>query len=260
MKELATKISTWLKDYAIRNNRKAFVLGVSGGVDSALVSTLCAMTDFPTHCVLLPCQSKLDQTDRGEKHIAWLQSKFSNVKRHAIDLTSTFEAFKAQVDGLYANPLAYANTKSRLRMVTLYQIATVTGGLVAGTGNKVEDYALFFYTKGGDGMVDIAPIGDLYKSEVREMCRQLGVLPELSEAIPTDGLWDNSPSDEDQLGASYDEFEWAMKFLDNNSFCNVNQFLTLTARQQEVLKLYNKWHTAGLHKSKPIPTYVRGLS
>jgi NAD+ synthase len=215
------------------------------------------MSGLPTNCVLLPCQSKIDQTDRGMKHVAWLQSKFPNVNLHVIDLTSTFETFKGQVDGLYGNPLAYANAKSRLRMVALYQIATVTGGLVVGTGNKVEDYALFFYTKGGDGMVDIAPIGDLYKSEVREMCRQLGVLPELSEAVPTDGLWDDARTDEGQLGGTYDEFEWAMKFIARNSVLTLNEFLELTPRKQEVLKLYNKWHNAGLHKSKPIPTFVR---
>lgn len=256
MKELADKISTWLKDYAIRNNRKAFVLGVSGGVDSALASVLCAMTDFPTHCVLLPCQTALDQTDRGEKHFTWLRSKFPNVKRHVIDLTSTFEAFKGQVDSSYSNALAYANTKSRLRMIALYQIATITGGLVVGTGNKVEDFGVGFFTKYGDGGVDISPIADLLKSEVREMCRQLGVLPELSEAVATDGLWANSPTDEEQIGASYDELEWAMKYS-SKGFYNFNELIEVTPRQIEVLRIYTKWHNAGAHKLKPIPTFQR---
>lgn len=215
MKNLANEIVAWLKNYAETNNRKSWVVGVSGGVDSALVSTLCAMTGLPTHCVTMPCQTVADQTDRGIKHFGWLLEKFgANVaKYHCIDLTKTFESFKSEVGVNYDNDLAFANTKSRLRMIALYQIATCNDGLVAGTGNKVEDYGIFFYTKGGDGQVDIAPIGDLMKSEVRQMCRELGVLPELAEAVPTDGLWADTRSDEDAIGATYDELEWAMTFL-----------------------------------------------
>lgn len=254
MKDVADNIVAWLKNYAETNNRKAFVVGVSGGVDSALVSTLCAMTELPTHCVTLPCQTKVDQTDRGHYHIGWLEEKFKNIHRHTIDLTTTFEEFFENTNMHYSNELAYANTKSRLRMTALYQIATCVGGLVVGTGNKVEDFGVKFFTKYGDGGVDISPIGDLLKSEVRQMCRELGVLTELCEAIPTDGLWDDTRTDESQLGATYDELEWAMKFNENNNSADSSN---LTPRQMEVLNVYNKWSKIGMHKMLPIPTFVR---
>lgn len=258
MKNLANEIVEWLKDYATKNNRKSLVVGVSGGVDSALVSTLCAMTGLRTHCVLMPCQTKVDQTDRGNKHITWLRSKFDNVYYECVDLTDTFEAFQRATTTCYHNKLGYANSKSRLRMVTLYQIATATDGLVVGTGNKVEDFGVGFFTKYGDGGVDISPIGDLLKSEVRAMCRALGVLPELSEAVPTDGLWDDTRTDEDQIGATYDELEWAMEFFESNDPEDVHLWGgEVTARQRQVLDIYNKWHTAGAHKLSPIPVFVR---
>jgi NAD+ synthase len=253
MKELANEIVAWLKDYAVKNNRKAFVLGVSGGVDSALVSTLCARTGLPTHCVILPCQSKSNETERGEKHVKWLMDNHLNVRVHKIDLTSTFESFATEVGTKYENQLGFANTKSRLRMIALYQVATIVGGLVAGTGNKVEDYGVGFFTKYGDGGVDIAPIADLTKTEVRQMCRELGVLPELAEAVPTDGLWPDARTDESQLGASYEELEWAMVY---NSL-PVNDRPEVTSRQFEVLATYDKWHNAGAHKLAPIPTFKR---
>ncbi len=256
MKTLANEIVTWLKNYAVNANRKAWVVGVSGGVDSALVSTLCAMTGLPTHCVVLPCQSKPEHGQTGYRHISWLMNKFENIKGHTIDLTKTFDQFFQETAVFYSNELAYANTKSRLRMIALYQIATCVGGLVVGTGNKVEDYNIFFYTKYGDGGVDIAPIGDLMKSEVRQMCRELGVLPELSEAVPTDGLWEDTRTDESQIGATYDELEWAMKYLTLNQTGQFNVD-DLTTRQNEILAIYNKWHTAGKHKSEPIPTFRR---
>lgn len=256
MKQLANEIVAWLKDYAVTNKRPSFTLGVSGGVDSALVSTLCGMTGLPTHCVILPCQTKDDETLRGNVHIAWLKARFPNVVKHRLDLTDTFESFQRETELDYSNDLGYANAKSRLRMIALYHIATCTGGLVVGTGNRVEDYGVFFYTKGGDGMVDIAPIGDLMKSEVRQMCRELGVLPELSEAVPTDGLWENARTDEQQLGATYDELEWAW----NWRFTTATESPSLLPpRQQEVLSIYDKWHNAGLHKSLPIPTFRRKM-
>jgi NAD+ synthase len=262
MKELANDIVAWLKDYAVKNDRKAFVLGVSGGVDSALVSTLCAMTGLPTYCAVLPCQSKSAETSRGEKHIEWLQKRYPNVRRQHIDLTTTFEAFYDNTKYELADALAYANTKSRLRMIALYQIATPIGGIVVGTGNKVEDFGIGFFTKYGDGGVDLSPIADLLKSEVRQMCRDLGVLPELSEAVPTDGLWADARTDEGAIGASYDELEWVMTFLERNNGwpcpvpTNSNTPL-LTARQQEVLNIYMKRHMASRHKLEPIPTFVR---
>lgn len=258
MKNLANEIVEWIKNYATENNRKALVVGVSGGVDSALVSTLCAMTGLRTHCVIMPCQTKSDQTDRANNHIKWLQSKFDNVYYENVDLTSTFEAFQRVTTTCYHNKLGYANSKSRLRMVTLYQIATAVGGLVVGTGNKVEDFGIGFFTKYGDGGVDISPIGDLLKSEVRQMCRELGVLPELSEAVPTDGLWDDTRTDEQQIGATYDELEWAMEFFESNDPEDVHLWGgEVTTRQRQVLDIYNKWHTAGAHKLAPIPVFTK---
>jgi len=258
MKYLANEIVKWLKDYTVKNNRKAFVLGVSGGVDSALVSTLCAMTNLPTHLMILPCQTEESQTLRGRKHIEWLMAKHLNVRYHKLDLTSTFEEFSSEISGKYDNPLGFANTKSRLRMIALYQVATCVGGLVVGTGNKVEDFGVGFFTKYGDGGVDISPIADLTKTEVRQMCRELDILPELAEAIPTDGLWPDGRTDEGQLGASYEELEWAMDWNDKNP----NWYITggrggLTERQKEVLLTYEKWHKAGAHKLAPIPTFKR---
>jgi NAD+ synthase len=259
MKTLANEIVAWLKDYAEKNNRKAFVLGVSGGVDSALVSTLCAMTGLPTYCVVLPCQSKEEHANTAGKHIDWLQDNFGDiVVFKKIDLTETFEAFYDETKYDHADDLAYANTKSRLRMVALYQIATPIGGLVVGTGNKVEDFGIGFFTKYGDGGVDISPIADLMKSEVRQMCRDLGVLPELSEAVPTDGLWNDTRTDETQVGATYDELEWAMGFLEkNNGWPLESTISTMSVRQKDVLNIYNQRHLVSRHKLNPIPTFVR---
>jgi len=252
---LANEIVAWLTGYAIRNNRKSWVVGVSGGVDSALVSTLCAMTGIKTIGVVIPCHSKDDGIDFGFKHMWWLQSKYPNVGGHFINLTKTFDAFCDSLPGGLGNELAFANTKSRLRMVALYQVATVNGGLVVGTGNKVEDFGVGFFTKYGDGGVDISPIADLMKSEVRHMCRDLGVLPELCEAVPEDGLWDDNRTDESAIGATYDELEWAMKTMEVGT-CEY-EGPHFTDRQAEILTIYNKWHKAGAHKLAPIPTFKR---
>lgn len=259
MKNLANEIVAWLKDYAVRNNRKSWAVGVSGGVDSALVSTLCAMTELPTHCVILPCESKNDEIDRAVKHITWLRSMFQttfhNVVDDYVDLTDTFKSFQKSFDGFYDTPLGRANSKSRLRMIALYQVAIVSQGLVVGTGNKVEDAGIGFCTKYGDNGIDISPIIDLTKTEVRAMSRALGISPELSEAVPTDGLWEDGRTDEDALGATYDELEWAMKFIDTQP-----QFpgaVSMTPRQLEVLNIYNKWHTTTRHKFDPIPSFKR---
>lgn len=252
MTDLSNQIVAWLKNYAVTNNRKSFVVGVSGGVDSALVSTLCAMTGLPTYCAVLPCETKSDQTLRAYQHFAWLRNKYDNTIMDIIDLTATFQAFKKELHKDRHNALAFANTKSRLRMISLYQIATSSDGLVVGTGNKVEDYGVGFFTKYGDGGVDLSPIGDLTKTEVRQMCRELGVLPELAEAVPTDGLWEDTRTDEDQLGATYEELEWAMDFL--ASVVDYDEE-TLTPRQKEIMKTYNKWHNAGQHKLNPIPVF-----
>lgn len=256
MKQISDQIVAWLKNYAETNKRKSFVVGVSGGVDSALVSTLCAKTGIPTICVTMPCHSKEDQTDRGAAHITWLQKQWDTVQYVRIDLTKAFDAFKASLCGDFSNNLAFANSKSRLRMIALYQIATANDGLVIGTGNKVEDYGVGFFTKYGDGGVDLSPIGDLTKTEVRQMCRELGVLPELTNAIPTDGLWEDTRTDEQQLGASYEELEWAMGWTERTETnTRVSNDYVLTKREVEVLESYNKWHNAGQHKLNPIPVF-----
>lgn len=251
------KTVEWLKNYAINAGNKSLVIGVSGGVDSALCSTLCAMTGLTVHTVVLPCHSQTDGLERAEKHIDWLCDKFSEakIKYHHINLTDTFSWFKVSCGFQYDNDLGYANAKSRFRMVALYQIATVVNGLVVGTGNKVEDFGVGFFTKYGDGGVDISPIADYYKSEVREAARILGILPELSEAVSTDGLWEDLRDDETQLGATYDELEWAME-LTKDSIINFND-LDLNARQREVLEIYLKRHAASKHKLLSIPTFKR---
>lgn len=255
LKDTANDIVAWLKNYAETNNRKAFVIGISGGVDSALVSTLCAMTGLPTHCVILPCNTKVEENMRGDKHIDWLMDNYANVVYYCVDLTKTFETFAYECRYEFDNDLGYANTKSRLRMIALYQIATCKGGLVVGTGNKIEDAGIGFCTKHGDNGIDLSPISDLTKTEVRKMCRDLGVLPELSEAIPTDGLWADARTDESQLGASYEELEFAMDFRERTKDFGGKYYLS--DRQLEVLSIYDKWHTATRHKFDPIPCFIR---
>lgn len=252
MTKLANEIVVWLKNYAVTNNRKAWVVGVSGGVDSALVSTLCAKTGIPTICVTMPCHSKEDQTDRGVKHIDWLQDNFDCVQYVRIDLTKTFDAFKSSLCGDFDSGLAFANSKSRLRMIALYQVATANDGLVVGTGNRVEDFGIGFCTKYGDSAVDISPIADLTKTEVRQMSRKLGMLPELSEAVPTDGLWEDGRTDESAIGATYEELEWALNWRETT--ISESKSL-LTKRQQEVLFIYDKWHNSTRHKFDPIPIF-----
>lgn len=258
---LANEIVAWLKDYAKKSGRKAWVVGVSGGVDSALVSTLCAMTGLPTHCVILPCQTNPEETVRGINHIVWLQGKFglSVIKYHRVDLTKTFEGFRNEVNEQFNDNLGYANAKSRLRMIALYHLATCVGGLVVGTGNKIEDRAIGFFTKYGDGGVDISPIGDLMKSEVRQMSRDLGLLSKLSEAVPTDGLWEDGRTDENAIGATYDELEWAWGFLEKNNGWPTDDTIRgyMTARQVEVLHIYQTWHKMTAHKLAPIPVFER---
>lgn len=253
MKELANEIVAWLKDYAVKNNRKTWVVGVSGGIDSALVSTLCAMTGMPTHCVILPCHSKSNETTRGRNHVQWLLDKYDNVQGNKWDLSSVFDAFKCSLPDDNPDTLALANSKSRLRMIALYQVATPLQGLVVGTGNKVEDFGVGFFTKYGDGGVDISPIADLTKTEVRAMARALDINKEILEVAPTDGLWDDARTDEQALGASYEELEWAMDHYEEW----MEGLLNTTQRQKEVLVIYNKWHTAGQHKLNPIPMFKR---
>ncbi len=249
--ELETRIVSWLKEYAEKFNIKSFVIGVSGGIDSAVSSTLAAKTGLPVYALGMPILQKEEQETLSDAHLEWLQENFSNVIIQKYDLTKVFETFKYTMREFGTDTHALANTRSRIRMVTLYQVATSVGGIVVGTGNKVEDYGVGFYTKYGDGGVDIAPIADLYKTEVWMLGEHLGIDERIISAAPTDGLWDDGRTDEDQIGATYDELEWAMKFIetgiiDYDSCPDID-------RQKEVLKIYKNRHNANRHKMDPIP-------
>ena len=235
---LKNRIVRWIKDYADSNNIQALVVGVSGGIDSAVVSTLCAETKLPTFPLGMPIHQDHNQESLSDNHLAWLDKKYDNVKPLKFDLTRTFETFKKTLNEYAKDDLALANTRSRFRMVTLYQIAGKYNGIVVGTGNKVEDYGVGFYTKYGDGGVDIAPIADLYKTEVRELGGYLGVAADIIDATPTDGLWDDKRTDEDQLGVSYALLEEAME--------------SGTGPGVDTLYRFNK---ANQHKMQPIPTF-----
>jgi NAD+ synthase len=240
-------ISNWLKGYLESNKLNCFIIGISGGIDSALVSTLCAQTYKKTLVVSIPIHQAKDQLQRANNHIQWLKEKYPNVESFEFDLTDTFETFKSLFH--IENKLALANSRSRLRMVTLYQIAGTYKGLVVGTGNKVEDFGVGFYTKYGDGGVDISPIADLTKTEVRQMARELGIIEDILIAKPTDGLWEDDRSDEDQMGATYEELEWAMDFKENPQ--------KLFGRQKEVYYIFNKLNMQNKHKMIEIPIFKK---
>lgn len=251
MKNIAEKIQEWLKDYATSNKQKGFVIGVSGGIDSAVVSTLCANTGLPTIVVSLPIKEKVGH-NLSIEHVKNLCDKYPNVKSVEIDLTNTFESFYNSVNhDSDVDNLSMANVRSRLRMISLYHVAQSNGMLVVGTGNKVEDFGIGFYTKYGDGGVDISPIADLMKSEVYELGKYLGVTENILKARPTDGLWTDGRTDEDQIGATYDELEWAMRYLETG----ILDYATCPDiyRQREVLKIYTSRHNANKHKMNPIP-------
>lgn len=249
--KVAEHIINWLKDYATNAKVNGFVVGISGGIDSAVTSTLCAKTGLPTLCVELPIHQAKSQVNRANEHIKQLKERFSNVSEAEVNLTSTFEDFKTVVPPIESSPkvdLALANTRARLRMTTLYYFAGLHGLLVAGTGNKVEDFGVGFYTKYGDGGVDLSPIADLVKSEVYELAAYLDVPSSIQKAQPTDGLFGDSRTDEDQIGASYDELEWAMKMQDAGK--TVDDF---SGRELEVYKIYTRLNRINQHKMIPIP-------
>jgi len=246
---LNQEISNWLLNYLYINKLDCFVIGISGGIDSALTSTLCAQTGRKTIVVSMPIHQYPDQLSRARNHIEWLKSKYSNVESFEYDLTETFETFKKLF--FVENRLALANSRSRLRMITLYQISTTYKGIVVGTGNKVEDFGVGFFTKYGDGGVDISPIGDLNKTKVRQMARELGIIEEILIAAPTDGLWDDNRTDEGQLGATYEELEWAMEYE--------GPLIGLEKRQREILEIYQTLHTKNIHKMDTPPIFKKQL-
>ncbi len=244
--KVAVHIQAWLSAYLASSGLSGFVVGISGGIDSALVSKLCALTGQKTLLLTLPIRQTHAEYSRALKHMDALKKEFPNVQTLEVDLTDTFEVFeKAMPFDLKKNHLSMANSRSRLRMTTLYAVAQANGCIVAGTGNKVEDFGIGFYTKYGDGGVDISPIADLFKTQVMELAKYLEVIPEILEAKPTDGLFDDGRSDEDQIGASYPELEWAMEFKGDES--------GLTQRQRDVLAIYRRLNKINQHKMQPIP-------
>lgn len=239
-------ISNWLKNYVTTNQIQGFVIGVSGGIDSAVCSTLAAKTGLPLLCVEMPIHQNKQQIARGIQHIEWLKNKYPNVRSEELELTPIFDSFIQQLPKKHKiSELALVNTRARLRMTALYYFAQVNNALVVGTGNKVEDFGIGFFTKYGDGGVDISPIADLLKTEVYALGKELGVHHDILVAPPTDGLWGDDKTDEEQIGASYPELEWAMTFDgDTNS---------LNKREEEVMKIYTKMNRANQHKMHAIP-------
>lgn len=244
----AKYIIDWLSSYADKAKSTGFVVGISGGIDSALTSVLCAETGKKVVLVNMPIRQTSAEYGRAQNHIINLIGRYQNVSSYEIDLSELFTSFeKLMPFNIEENMLAMANSRSRLRMTTLYAVAQANGCLVAGTGNKVEDFGVGFYTKYGDGGVDLSPIADMYKTEVFEMAKKLGVIEEILSAKPTDGLWADGRSDEDQIGASYPELEWAMEYIKSNSKEE------LTERQKKVLEIYTRFNLINQHKMTPIP-------
>ena len=244
-------IVEWLKAYAQNAKSDGFVIGISGGVDSAVTSTLCAQTGLKVLCVEMPIHQAESHVSRAREHIAQLKARFPNVSSTETDLTTVFETFKENVStdtDEHRLHLSLANTRARLRMTTLYYFAGIYGLLVAGTGNKVEDFGVGFYTKYGDGGVDLSPIADLLKSEVYALGKYLQIPKSIQIAAPTDGLFGDDRSDEDQIGASYDELEWAM--LQSGNCKTPEEF---SGREKEVLEIYSRLNKNNSHKMNPIP-------
>ena len=235
--EKVKHISNWIKSYVdqMPSRAESLIIGISGGIDSSVSSTLSAMTGLKTIVLSMPIKQKENQHDLSLKHQDWLVSKFKNVEAHTISLDNLFESFSSTLNK-FDNEHGFANSRARLRMTTLYQVAAANKGIVVGTGNKVEDFGVGFYTKYGDGGVDISPIADCNKTEVWELGKELGILKEIIDAPPTDGLWDDGRTDEGQLGFKYDDLEEAMT--------NPN-----SPHKEE----YEKIRKQNLHKMEPIP-------
>src|SRR5690554_5282609 len=252
--KIVNHIVNWLKLYAETAKVKGFVVGISGGIDSALVSTLCAKTGLPTLCVEMPIHQAQSHVSRAQEHIAFLKSSYENVTSTVADLTATFDLMSnnlPETDDTARLNLTLANTRARLRMTTLYYFAGLHQLLVVGTGNKVGDFGVGFYTKYGDGGVDVSPIADLMKSEVRLLAAQLGVPQSIVNAAPTDGLFGDDRTDEDQLGANYDELEKAM--LADEAGKTEADF---AGRDLEVFTIYKRLNKINQHKMNPIPVCV----
>lgn len=238
-------IVTWIKNYADAYGIKNLIVGISGGIDSSVVSTLCAKTGIQTHAVILPIRQRPELHSLSQRHGQWLTTMYENAVTHNVDLTPVFDRFEHLWD--HPDTLALANSRSRLRMTALYHIAQTLGGLVVGTGNKVEDFGVGFFTKYGDGGVDISPIGDCLKTQVWEMGRELGILDDIITAQPTDGLWDDGRTDQDQLqGLTYPELELAMLQYDQG-------IAPVADNEKHALAVYLSIRKKTMHKMRPIP-------
>jgi NAD+ synthase len=249
-------IVKWIRQYATKAKVSTLVVGISGGIDSSVVSALCAQTGLKTIVVQMPIRQNKKLDNRSSMQAGWLLERYSNVTHMSMDLTTVFAAFEKKVDPFctaehdadYVYKLACANSRARLRMMTLYQIAQCHGGIVVGTGNRVEDFGVGFFTKYGDGGVDISPIGDCKKTEVWDMGRELGLEQEIVDAAPTDGLWDDGRTDEGQLGMTYPELELAM---DQDTYSELE--LYATGPEKKKLKQYRQIRARNMHKMSPIP-------
>lgn len=255
--KIENHIKNWLSNYTEKSKTSGFIVGISGGIDSALTSTLCALTGKKVMLLSMPIRQTKAEYARAMEHIEDLSNRFKNVSSLDINLTASFEQLERDLpSSTVGNHLAMANSRARLRMLTLYAVGQANGLLVAGTGNKVEDFGVGFYTKYGDGGVDISPIADLFKTEVFSLAKHVGVVQSILDAKPTDGLWEDGRSDEDQIGASYPELEWAMTQLENTSLEKLKNDTSLSERQQEVLTLYSNFNRANQHKMNPIPVCI----
>ena len=237
-------MSVGYKDYAKVHNIKSFIVGISGGIDSSLTSALCALTGLKTIIISMPIHQKDCELNNAKKHAKWLINKYSNTSIENIELTHLFEEYKKTIPKKFHSELSLANSKARLRMITLYQFASKLNGIVVGTGNKIEDFGIGFFTKYGDGGVDISPIADLTKSEIKKLAKFCGIIKSVIDATPTDGLWDDGRTDEEQIGAKYSDLEWAMQ---NNTT------KILTKKEKEILSIYQDLHETNQHKMLPIP-------
>lgn len=249
-KQVIDYIVNWLSEYSRKSGTDGFVIGISGGIDSALTSTLCALTGKKCIVLNMPIRQGKDEFTRGMEHIDWLKQNFKNVESSLVDLTGIFERIETDFPEEIQDFLTMANTRARLRMTTLYAFAGHHRLLVAGTGNKVEDFGIGFYTKYGDGGVDISPIANLMKSEVYALAAEAGVVSSILNARPTDGLFADGRTDEDQIGATYDELEWAMLYLENK------ETYSLDERQQRVMEIYQQRNKANRHKMEAIPVCI----
>jgi NAD+ synthase len=247
-KEVINYIVSWLVDYSAKSHTSGFVIGISGGIDSALTSTLCALTQKPVIALNMPIRQHKAEFDRSAEHIEWLKKNYANVTSDAVNLTHIFEKIESDFPVSIQDFLTMANTRARLRMLTLYAFAGHHKMLVAGTGNKIEDFGVGFFTKYGDGGVDISPIADLLKSQVYGLAKELNVVESILQAKPTDGLFADGRSDEDQMGATYDELEWAMLALEKR--VNEKQF---SEREKQVMEIYKSRNRANKHKMEAIP-------